>query len=219
MAREFNGSTDRIDYGSVFDPSGSDVSVACWVYPDALSSSQRLWVAHDSGDSSLGCMLFTDSVDLAFFRKWSTAWERRYRYGAGGLGTGSWQHVVGTSTSGGRASGMELYVDGAVPGSTDTDTGSGSETAHSGSWSLGGQIYDDSANLDGKLAEVAVWDRILDAAEITALAKGFAPPFFLRGLRFYVPLIGRKDCDLAAGKTPTYDGTTVAVHPRIIYPS
>lgn len=220
MAREFNGSTDRIDYSAVWDPSGNDCTVAAWVYPDDITAGdQYIWTAHPSGDADYGIMLWIRLNYITFARHWSTLWERRSRYGAGALASGSWQHVVATSTSTGLAANMELYVDGYVPGSTNTNTGSGSENSHDGSWSIGGRIHDDSRNFDGKIAEVAVWDRILDAAEIATLAKGYAPTFFVRGLRFYVPLIGRKDCDLAAGKTPTYDGTTVAVHPRIIYPS
>ena len=219
MAFDLDGATDRVDWSSVFDPEGDDITVACWAYPDSVSANQRLWVAHDSGDSLLGAMLYLkDSGELAFFRQWSTNWERRYRWGSGIPATGSWQHFAATSTSGGVASGMELYVDGSVPASTSTANGSGSETAHSGIWSCGGNYFDDNANYDGRICELGVWDRILSTEEIAAQAKGYSPLCFLRGLRAYMPLV-RRPIDLCAGQNGTLDGTSVIAHPKIIYPT
>lgn len=218
MARDFDGSTDRIDYGSPANPTGSALTICAWVYPDVLSGSQYVCCAHDSGDTDFGILLFTENAEAVIMRNWSTGFYGRNRYGTGELTTGSWQHLLGTSDSSAQETGMELYVDGAVPGSTSTDTGSGSETSHSGSWSIGGRIYDDNRNFNGRIAEFGVWNRVLSSDEIGALAKGFAPSHFLNGLVFYVPLVGRNDTDRIAGKTPTYDGSSVVSHQRIYYP-
>lgn len=220
MARDFDGNTDRIDYANVFDPSGSNLTVSLWAKTDIIGSTEYYFCIHKTGDSTFGIMLYqrTNGANktLAITREWTGDVERRERWP--GITTGTWQHMLATSTSSGLASGMECYIDGVVPANTATQTTSGTEEAHGGTWSLGGRVIDNLRNFDGKLAEIGVWDRILAAGEIAALAKRFSPQFFLRGLRFYTPLIGRKDTDRVAGKTPTYDGTTIADHPRIIYP-
>lgn len=82
---------------------------------------------------------------------------------------------------------------------------------------MGGRIPNDTLNFNGRLAEIGVWDRILAADERAALAAKFSPLFFRRGLRFYTKL-HTPSIDVVAGRTPTFDGTTVIKHPPIIYP-
>lgn len=202
----------------MFDPLGSDLTIAAWIYVDTGQASTVLMIHHHTDADRGAYMYLTAGLEMGVNR-WRLSLDSfKGRYGTGGLTTGSWQHVCVTSDSGGDADGMEAYVDGSIPGSSSTQYGIGSEYAHAGSWSVGGRIYNDNFNLDGKVAEVGVWDRILDTSEIASLAKRFSPQFFLRGLRFYTALIGYKDIDRIAGKTPTYDGTTPAPHPRILYP-
>lgn len=220
MARDFNGSTDRIDYASVLDLNGSALTIAAWVYIDSIVYENYVTI-HPSGDASEGVMLqqwTAGPKTLAITRTWSTSGANKRRDGVGEISTGSWLHVMATSDSGADDSGMECYVDGSVPGSSASTAGSGSENNHDGSWSLGGRIYDDNRNFEGRMAEIGVWNRVLSADERAALAKAFSPLHFRRGLKFYTKLLGQKDIDIMAGKTPTYDGTSVIAHPRIIYP-
>lgn len=217
MALDFNGSTDRVDYGAAWDPSGSALTIAAWIYPDNVSTLQRVLEIHASGDAADGCALWMVNTQLGLTRAWSGADAYHYRHGTGELASGSWQHVLATSDSGADNSGMECYVDGAVPGTSGGGAGSGSEDAHSGSWSIGGRKWEDTRNFEGRIAEVGVWDRELSADEIAALVTGYAPLCFLRGLRFYAPLMSR-GVEVVAGVTPTLDGTNVIAHPKAIYP-
>lgn len=227
MARDFNGSTDRIDYANPIDLADSALTIAGWVYPDTLDSTDDLFaVLHQAGDAAGAIWVehagSRNVGSLQIVRVWSAGGpphQGKYRHGTGELTMGSWQHVCCTSDSGGLAAGMECYVDGSVPGTSGTLTGgSGSQVAASGKLSLGGLYPADTECFGGRLAEVGVWNRVLSTDEIAALAKGFSPLHFLRGLRFYTKLIGRKDIDIIAGKTPTYDGTAIIEHPGIIYP-
>jgi hypothetical protein len=220
MARNFNGAFDRIDYSSVFDPKGDDITMAAWVYNETLAWTEYWICIQNTGDTNFGLVAANDLGAIQCIRNWSTSYASFERDGAGGISTGTWEHMCLTTNAAGQGtSGMEVYVNGSTPATPASQNGSGTEDAHGGSWSLGGRIYDDTKCFTGDLAEVGVWDRILDAGEIAALAKGYAPSFFLRGLRYYVPLLGSNGVDRMEGKTPTYDGTSVTDHPpQIIYP-
>lgn len=223
MARSFNGSTDRIDYGNPGNLANSALTMAAWVYPTTLNITWDLILSmQNAANSEAAIVMSTDgSVNtgsLELLREFATSYKYRARYGSGELTTGSWQHVCVTSDSGASAANMECYVDGAVPGSTTTDeSGSSGQTAASGTTCLGGGTWTDAYCFGGRIAEAALWNRVLSADEIAALAKAFSPLFFRNGLKFYVPCV-RAAIDVVAGKTPTYDGTSVVSHPRILYP-
>jgi hypothetical protein len=76
--------------------------------------------------------------------------------------------------------------------------------------------------LNGQIAEAAVWNVALSAAEIASLSKGFSP-LLIRpaSLVAYWPLIGRHDPEIdPVGRfdmTLTANPTTAA-HPRVILP-
>lgn len=70
----------------------------------------------------------------------------------------------------------------------------------------------------GQLAEFAQWDRILSDDEIASLGKGYSPLFIPRTINWYVPMV-REYRELINGLTLTNNGSTIAQHPPIIYPS
>ena len=74
------------------------------------------------------------------------------------------------------------------------------------------------AFLDGRLAEVGIWNAALTAAEIASLAKGMTcDKIRPQNLVFYAPLV-RDINDQKGGLTITNNnGAAVANHPRI-YP-
>ena len=88
---------------------------------------------------------------------------------------------------------------------------------HTGSWSLGGRIYDDTRNLDGKIAEVAVWNSVLSSAAITALAGGAEPQScYPTNLLYYYSADTDTTTAEVGGAAVTVDGTTYsAAHPTI----
>lgn len=70
----------------------------------------------------------------------------------------------------------------------------------------------------GVLAEIALWNRKLGANEIDILSKDMSPARIAsNALILHAPLIGlaRDRCGKAL-TGPT--GTTVSVHPRVVYP-
>lgn len=221
MARDFNGSTDRIDYANVFDPKDDDFSCSMWVYADVTNQNQYLLTIHNATDTLQGLVCWnaggTNDGEVMMQRATTGADYQQGRWGAGDLGTGVWTHLFFESGSSGLPADMECYVDNVIPPS-EFEGGGPSERVHSGSWSIGGRIQNNTRNFNGRVAELGVWDRLMTADERNALAKAFSPLFFRRGLRYYTKLLGRKDIDIVSGKTPTYDGTTVIEQPRIFYP-
>ena len=217
MAIDFNGTTDRIDYANVFNPIGQAITFAAWVYPDVFDAQSRyFWSSHPAGDAAPGAIFYIAGTTdkLAVYVAGGTALERTC--GDNSISTGSWQHILLTWDGSTTAANVHIYVNGAEEDYAATTNGV-NLTAATGSWSIGGRIYDDARNFDGHVAEPAVWNGILSAAEIAALAAGYAPHCFPYGLK-WAPRLIRGVNDPISGNTGTLDGTSVADHPRIIYP-
>jgi len=68
--------------------------------------------------------------------------------------------------------------------------------------------------MNGRLAELAIYARVLSADEAAMHAAGYSCKHFPSGLIFYAPLI-RDVHDIVGGLTGTITGTTVSDHPRI----
>ncbi len=70
----------------------------------------------------------------------------------------------------------------------------------------------------GDVAELGVWSCIAPAGMIAALAAGYSPLFFSDNRQAYIPVV-RDNLERLTGTDGTLDGTTVSVHPPVIYPS
>ena len=80
------------------------------------------------------------------------------------------------------------------------------------------------ASYVGDLAEVALFETKLGAAQVAAYHAGFPPPKIMQarpsgssggGLYFYAPLV-RDAYTMVQGNTATITGTTVSDHPRVV---
>lgn len=134
--------------------------------------------------------------------------------GTGSISTGTWYSLIldrnGTTARG--------FVDNTQIGSNIT-VGSGGFTFYN--TRLGAHYFSGTNNQFGNvtLADFAIWDAQLDAAERASFGKGFSPLLIRPGnLVRYLPLI-RDKSDIVYGETAgTVDAPTVAAHPRVIYP-
>ena len=177
MSRDFPGSAGN--HLVVTNPVGAlditgDITVAAWIRPDALSGVQGI-VTKENG-VSFQYTLVTSGAQIIFRSGTPQA------NGAGSLTTGAWHHVAGTRD----ATNVRVYRDGSLDGSAAG--GAGLDT------SLDFVIGARSASgipFDGRIAEVAVWNAALTAAEIAALAKGLSPQMVRRTrLAAHYPLWG-----------------------------
>lgn len=226
MAYDFDGTGDFFDYGSltVFN-NLANASWSVFVQMDTLTADGGL-LSNRAGPDNDGILFFFDDISSASGRTDSFSMfienganQVRVDGATGAATTGSWQHV-GATFVGNDASGLRLYIDGAEDANSPISTASPNVTT-TGTIAHPVQIGDTpgaTRDIDGKLAEAAMWDRTLSAAEMAALAAGFSPLFF-PGLIFYAPLI-RDTSDKIGGAAATINGTpAVFAHPRMIYPS
>lgn len=128
----------------------------------------------------------------------------------------AWRHC-GITVNGTGASAGKFFVDGVADG-TFTQTAPGAWTGQKVIGYNNELVY-----FNGSLAEMAVWNVSLTAAEMAALSAGYSADQIRPGsLVAYWPLIGRlsPEIELWSG----YNGTLTNApaqdaHPRIIYPS
>lgn len=76
-----------------------------------------------------------------------------------------------------------------------------------------------SDSWSGDIAEVAVWNVALMDAEVAILAARYSPLFVRPGNLVFYSLLVRSLQERISGNILTANGTTVAAHPAIIYPS
>ena len=161
-------------------------------YALALNSSGRIFfIVSSNGSTSANSVTSTDSV-----------------------GT-DWRHIAGVYTPSTK---LEAFFDGASNG-TNTANMNFFPSLFSGSAPLSvGMISFSSVNncFDGEVAETAVYNAALSAAEIASLAKGMTcDKIRPQSLVFYAPLV-RDLIDARGGLTLTNNnGATVATHPKI----
>ncbi len=218
MARDFDGSTDRIDYANIWNSAATAQTIAAWIYLDATAHTTYIFVTHPNGDGALGSVLYVSTgLRIGWYMDFSTAMSIETTNNA--TATGSWQHILLTYDGLLEADDVGFYVNGGVISTFEFRTdGVAPPPVLTGSQSIGGRIFDDTRNLNGRIAEVGWWNRVLSAGEIAALAVGFSPLSIPDGLVFAPDLI-RDQRDPVSGKAGTLDGTTVSEHPRIIRPA
>lgn len=215
MARSFNGSNQYIETSS-FPNASLPVTMSAWFYPASTSGFQRVsvWSSPGGGQAAASLLLnYPGAGQLS---------NQVYKGGTNVLPTGSgtfttnaWNH--GAVVSGATAA--RCYLNGSV-GSDATYVA----LTFSSCTILGVGRVQNTQFLNGRVAELGVWNVELTAAEIAALAKGYTP-LEIRpdALLAYYPLgghYGQLDLDRWKNRydlTPANSPTWVD-HPRVIYP-
>lgn len=133
-------------------------------------------------------------------------------FGTTAVGT-NWRHLAGVYTPSTK---LEAFLDGASHATNATGI---MASIHSGTAPLAvGMVSFASLNncWDGLIAEAAVYNAALTAAEIASLAKGMTPDKIRpQNLVFYAPLV-RDLIDAKGGRAITNNNAaTVANHPRV----
>ncbi|MCA9388201.1 LamG domain-containing protein, partial [Candidatus Berkelbacteria bacterium] len=163
-ALDFNGTSDFV---AVPDSASLDITnnltVSFWVYAD---TTPQLWdspIIKTTDDDSWydGFGMFYQGGQIRF---WVDQYDTNVASAA--FSVGSWHHVVGTYDG----TTVRVYVDG-VEGTPDSYTGS--ITPNNTSLFIGSGADASGAGYywDGKIDEVAVFDRAIDSSEVQALYK------------------------------------------------
>jgi len=186
MSRVFNGTTDRIDWASPYNPTTSPISISAWIYNHTKPvNTQYILATHNVANTTFG-VAFTVYAALArldLFRNGTTLLDRISITDTVQLNT--WANVIVTHTGVmNDYSTIHIYYNG-VEVTYATGTNGATEASAAGKWSIGGRIYDNARNFDGNIAEVGVWNRVITPAEIAYLASGIQPCGYSNGLVFY----------------------------------
>lgn len=219
MAIEFNGTTDRIDYGNVINWTSRAQTWAAWVWWDNFDASEYLLADIQADDTTFGMLIFRSGTETTLRHTTVTSATAQVTCtNSGAISTGSWQHILMTWNGqiGAAATDSLFYVNGVVQtNGAGTNNGSGTPITLDGKHCLGGRISADDRNFDGRMAEVGRWDRVLVASEIASLVAGALPIDISHGLRSYRSL--RRDGRDHHGQPCTFlDGTVVVPHPPTV---
>jgi len=218
MARLFNDANPEGLYVNSAPVTNYPFTLSCWFNTDDDTIREVLLSVVDKDvDSQMFELVLTGDLagdNLRFIA---------YAGGAGAAATttagftaNTWHHALGVATN---STSRAVYLDNANSGASTV------ERAPTGLDRVAiGYAGDASPSkyFSGGVAEAAIWNiATLDAAERTALAKGYSPLLIRpQSLVFYTPSISTSDRDIKGGLALTSVGTpSVAAHPRVFYPT
>jgi fibronectin type 3 domain-containing protein len=176
----FNSTTAYVNVansGSLDNVYTAGMTVSAWIKPISAGGGGRgRIIDKDSAGGPGGwffCMFTNSTVQFTGDEFATTA---AYRVSAGSIALNTWQHVVATwdgSTSGAN---VHLYINGVLADSSTTQNGVGAATGDVGTtFAIGNRTSDVARGFDGAIDDVRVYNRILSAAEIQALADSTPP--------------------------------------------
>lgn len=207
-------------------------SAHAWIHLDSLPSGVTWTVIRAPLSTDLGGPVgvhLTDSggaTRLLVGGRSSVVDSFQGRTGTGSISTGTWTSVGGVLNF--AADTVTPYLNGAADNGGAV-TFAGASYTHTGvsdndfSDSIGAQINSTggavaNTQVDGRIAEVAVWGGDIGAAGFDQLAKGVSPLQIRPDLlRFYLPLHGDSLTDIDTAQTYTITGTiNKAAHPPML---
>lgn len=217
MARGFgatygtSGTNDIIT--TAYTGSLNPVTIAAWYYPTNENTVTRRLV-RQSGALQLNI----DAASVPFYRiellaSFSTTsgeWES-----SEDLTLDTWQSVIVTYDGSATSNDPAMYLNGSAATVNEITAPVGTQSSTANAWTIGNRDTLTRVGV-GMIAEVGVWNRILTAGEISALASGYAPSYMPDSLALYEPLL-RDNVNPKMGAA-TISGALVQPHPRIIYP-
>lgn len=220
MARHFN-STEHSRYTDPgFDiGAGVNYTVSFWVKPRSLAIGQFIFYARNAADSGTGFRVDTsDFGNSGKIRAFNNRATSSLRFGCDTiLRTSKWQNVILTFPGGFTATAGRIYVDGINQALTETGDGSGAADVGSLDYSVGADT--DGANGSNmEIADVCVWDRVLNIAEQSLVCyQRYSGLYIRKGLRFCAPLVGNSVIDYKGSAINTFSGKATQ-GPPITYP-
>jgi hypothetical protein len=205
MAISFDGNTDVIAFNSVATDVRDNWAMSVWAYKDSQTAKNE-YILSNGLASGRGYQLYVSASTLT---PSGTLAGVAFVTGTISISATTWFHVAMTRD----ASTVTLYVNGAV-----STTVGNQPIAPDTECSVGGRPDQPTESWTGSIAEAAIWDSYLSAAEVAALADGYVPLAVRpNNLQLYMPLVRNVIC-LKKGVPTTNTSTGVTAHPRVIYP-
>jgi len=224
MARGFDavygvGTTDQIV--SAVATHSTQRTYALWVWRSGAAdadaaNNQRMWDKRVAG-AQVDCFVYDGSGDAAtegfsFQRLWSPVGGKWYWTKTTFK---TWVQVVLTYDGNSASNVPAVYYNGVLQTLNTVGSPSGTISTNTDAYVIGNRGNDSGRCWNGRFAEFAIWDRILTAGEITALAAGKSPTLFPTPVEY----IKMNDSPVTSSITtaPTVTGTRAAEGPTIDY--
>lgn len=216
MARDFNGSSDKINYTLVTGQHSNDaITIGMWLYCDAVDQYANPFRLQDASANITANWEFDNGWGWVFNAQWSSA------NGAWSIpkpSTGTWFHACVTYSWSSTTVNPVIYINGVSQTINERQAPSGTKVNTGDRLVLG---FNPDFWYNGRMAEFSIWNKQLSTEEVAILADGFSSLFLPNGLVFHAPLFGKYSAepDVMKGTAGTLTGTSAISHPRMIYPS
>ena len=213
MAYEFNGTTQYLSVSSA-PITALPFTMAAWFNSDSITTTQVILSLDNGANAFRGYRLIAFGTVAGDPLRADTggAFPNVSLDSSIGYTANTWNHAAGVFT--------QPSVSVSLNGSVNSTTSNFTTFPTLNRFNIGIRLSSGSPGvyLDGRTAEVGIWNAALTAAEIASLAKGMTcDKVRPQSLVFYAPLV-RDLIDQKGGLTITNNNAaTVANHPRI-YP-
>jgi hypothetical protein len=223
--RDFDGVDDVLDCGSAGSlddlKAGGGMSLSAWVFPDTMGEGNNgvLFDKTDGGNVNGWAFRFLNGTTNALRFAHTGAGVLDRVTGNNLIALDSWNHVALTWDGSTTAANVHIYINGAEV--TYQTTTNGNTLASDASQNLKiGNNASASRTWDGYVAEAGVWNVVLSASEISALAGGASPAMIRTAAQrvLYLPNWGAAspEADLSGNRNNcAVTGTTAVRHAPI----
>jgi len=192
-----------------------------WIFPNDFGEGDKGRIYYrDAGTFMWGVWIRgTDSDNLLKYQRNFSTTNGKWQTPTSSISTSVWQHLAITYDNSDVSNDPVIYLDGVSQTITETTAPVGSAADDSGVALLLGNNDDGSRTFNGRLAEMAIYNMALSAAEVLALAHSINPLHIRRtNLKAYWPLPGNSspEADLSGnGNNGTVTGAIKGAHPPI----
>lgn len=168
-SRSFDGQSDLLGRDSPFMPTGAQ-TWACWLKLDSYGAGLDVMGRWDAGISQRSALIYASGAGHLGFYTSGTGLSAVSSIYSTPFGTGTWRHVVATYDP---SNSIKLYVDGILRSTTTAGVPSSIYNPLGLNFRFGNRT-DPNTNLwlDGKLADVRIYDAVIPNSEIANIIAG-----------------------------------------------
>jgi hypothetical protein len=206
---EGSGSGDRVT--TAFTAHATQRSYGVWIYPsDGGDSIKRVFEKRTNSGQVELVIYNTSQFRIEYERQWSGL---RGRWSTPSFVADAWTHLGITYDSSNSSNDAVFYKNGTAQPVTVLNVPTGAAENNTDPYIIGNR-GDGTRTFGARLAEFAIWDRILTPDEWISIGRGLSPVCYPKDLRCYVPMI-RDGLDLINGVC-TVTGASPRTHPPVM---
>lgn len=168
MARDFDGSSQYIDFGSIASPT-ADFFISAWVKPDPLVGNRMEIVSNETGSIGGGALYVTTSGKPRFGVFNGASYPEVE--GATTLTDGVWTHLLGVRDN--TADELRIYINGALDGTASAFT---TAPAAGGTLTIARSPLGAFRYFAGAIGRIAIGNSVPSGGEISGLATAANDP-------------------------------------------